>query len=290
MNEPPAPSAPTPPRPPLADGIAKVGGSILVGSGKGGVGKSTVAANLALALAGQGLKVGLLDADLYGPSVSHLFGLGTGTKAGPKGAILPHEAHGVKMISMGSIIDRDTPVIWRGPLLHRALEQLATDVEWGPLDILVADLPPGTGDVIISLRQILNPLGAFLVTTPQETAVMDVRRAREAFRSLKVEVLGVVSNMGTWVCPSCEEASPMWGPSTLDAFVEESGLPLLADIPFVPNIAAAGEAGAPYLAAHPDGPAAPAWRELGERVAALVAPKLAAAKKGRIGRLSVSDG
>ncbi|MCH7494181.1 P-loop NTPase [bacterium] len=290
MNAQPPTAGPRPPRPPRANGITEVGGSILVGSGKGGVGKSTVAANLALALTGQGLKVGLLDADLYGPSVSHLFGLGTGTAAGPKGEILPHESHGIKMISMGSIIDKNTPVIWRGPLLHRALEQLTSDVEWGPLDILVADLPPGTGDVIISLRQILQPLGAFLVTTPQETAIMDVRRAREAFRSLKVEVLGLIANMGTWVCPSCGQASPMWGPSALDAFVEESGIARLADIPFVPQIAAAGEGGVPYLAAHPEGPAAPAWRELGEKVAAIIAPKLVAARKGRIGRLSVTEG
>lgn len=264
--------------------------SVLVGSGKGGVGKSTVSANLALALAARGLRVGLMDADLYGPSVSHLFGLEEGTRVASSGGILPHERHGIKLMSMGSIVDKSTPVIWRGPVLHRALEQFAQDVEWGELDVLLADLPPGTGDTVLSLQGILRPAGALLVTTPQETSILDVRRAREAFRTLKVDVLGVVANMTGYRCPSCGETTPIWGPSALDGFLEESGAPLLGSLPLDPGVAQAGESGRPYLLACPDGEIVPAWQALAEALHDALAPRIeAAGKYGRIGSLRVVD-
>ncbi|MBC8515259.1 P-loop NTPase [bacterium] len=273
--------------PPKKGGVSKVGVSLLVGSGKGGVGKSTLSANLALALLREGLSVGLLDGDLYGPSQSHLFNLPDGAKGTKEGGILPHQAFGLEIVSLGSIVEKEKALLWRGPVLHRALEQLVTDVIWGELDVLIADLPPGTGDTLLSLHQLLRPAGAILVTTPQETALLDARRAWSAFRKLGCNVLGVVNNMSGTLCPHCGETYPLF-PSAISSFLSSTGLRLLGEIPFQPEVALWAESGQPILATDSIGNQGEPWSHLGATVAKEVRSLLAKGKGlNKIGGLHV---
>ncbi|HJW33014.1 MAG TPA: Mrp/NBP35 family ATP-binding protein [Holophagaceae bacterium] len=230
--------------------------AIVVGSGKGGVGKSTVAANLAVALAQQGLKVGLLDADLYGPSMGMMFGITEGPEGTPGGKIKPVEKHGLKLMSMAFLIDEDRPVVWRGPMLNKALTQFMADVLWGDLDVLLMDLPPGTGDVQISLIQNAHVKGAVIVSTPQDVAFLDAKKAIGMFNVVKVPVLGMIENMSSYVCPKCGEETQIFGHGGVKKAAERMDLPFLGEIPIDLAIREGGDNGKPLVMANPDSPQA----------------------------------
>ena len=248
------------------DRIPDVRHVIAVASGKGGVGKSTVAANLALALAGQGRSVGLLDADIYGPSQQLM--LGGGQPMGDEGGKIHPVAGpgGVKVMSLGMIIEADQPVIWRGPMLMKALEQFVGDVLWGDLDELVVDLPPGTGDVAITLCQNVPVAGAVIVTTPQDVALIDARKALLMFRKMDVEVLGIVENMAHFSCPSCGHVEHIFGSGGGQRTALELNIPLLGSIPIDPSIVSGGDSGHPIVLEHPESAAARAFAEVAEAI------------------------
>jgi ATP-binding protein involved in chromosome partitioning len=244
---------------------------IAVASGKGGVGKTTVAVNLALALVKLGHKVGLLDADVYGPNVPIMLGSTTEPMAVGQQRIIPVDAQGLKMISMGLLNPGDKPVIWRGPMLHSVITQFLRHVEWGELDYLVIDLPPGTGDVQLTLIQTVAVTGAVVVTTPSTVALADVRKAIEMFRQVNVEVLGVVENMSTFSCPHCGKPVDIFGHGEGARTAIEYGVPLLGEVEIDPRIRIGGDTGQPVAA---QGQAAPAAQSL-YRVAKAVATRLA---------------
>ncbi len=242
---------------------------LAVGSGKGGVGKSTVAVNLAVALAGMGAVVGLMDADVYGPNIPEMMGVRR-IPAPRDNRIIPAVAYGVRVMSMGFLLPPDQPVIWRGPMLHSAVRQFLTDVDWGMLDYLVVDLPPGTGDVAISLAQLVPLTGAVVVTTPQAVSLSDVGRAVEMFRRLEVPVLGVVENMSGFVCPHCGRETAIFGEDGGRQLAERMGVPFLGRIPLDPRVREGGDAGRPLVIAHPDSPAAQAMRDIARQIAARI--------------------
>jgi ATP-binding protein involved in chromosome partitioning len=244
---------------------------IAVASGKGGVGKTTVAVNLALALVKLGHKVGLLDADVYGPNVPIMLGSTTEPMATGQQHMIPVDAQGLKMISMGLLNPGDKPVIWRGPMLHSVITQFLRHVEWGELDYLVIDLPPGTGDVQLTLIQTVAVTGAVVVTTPSTVALADVRKAIEMFRQVNVEVLGVVENMSTFSCPHCGKPVDIFGHGEGARTAIEYGVPLLGEVEIDPRIRIGGDTGKPVAA---QGQAAPAAQSL-YRVAKAVATRLA---------------
>lgn len=240
---------------------------VVIGSGKGGVGKSTVASNLAVASARQGLKVGLLDADLYGPSIGMMFGITEKPEGTDDGKIKPIEKYGVKLMSIGFLIDADRPVIWRGPMLNKALDQFLGDVLWGDLDLLYIDLPPGTGDIQISLIQKINlPTvgGAVIVSTPQDVAFLDARKAIGMFRSpqVGVPILGLIENMSSYVCPSCGSASHIFGHGGVQQSAENMKLPFLGEIPIDLQIRVGGDAGLPITHSDPNSPQAQAFESI----------------------------
>jgi ATP-binding protein involved in chromosome partitioning len=244
---------------------------VAVASGKGGVGKTTVAVNLALALVKLGNKVGLLDADVYGPNVPIMLGSTTEPMATAQERIIPVDAQGLKMISMGLLNPGDKPVIWRGPMLHSVITQFLRKVEWGELDYLVIDLPPGTGDVQLTLIQTVAVTGAVVVTTPSVVALADVRKAIEMFRQVNVEVLGVVENMSTFSCPHCGKSVDIFGHGEGTKTANEYGVPVLGEVEIDPRIRIGGDTGKPVAAL---GEAAPAARSL-YRVAKAVTARLA---------------
>lgn len=210
-------------------GVAKI---IAVASGKGGVGKSTVSSNLAIALAKQGLKVGLLDADIYGPSQPRMMGNSKKPAASPDGErIIPLDAHGVKMMSIGSMVDPKQALVWRGPMLMGALQQLLGQVEWAPLDVLVVDMPPGTGDVQLTLGQKAELDGAIVVSTPQDVALIDARKAIDMFNKMNIPVYGLIENMSYYKCPTCGDEAHIFGHGGVKHEAEEMGVPLLAALP-----------------------------------------------------------
>lgn len=242
---------------------------VAVGSGKGGVGKSTVAANLAVALAGMGAMVGLMDADVYGPNIPEMLGVSR-IPAPRDNKILPAVAYGVRVMSLGFLLPPDQPVIWRGPMLHSAVRQFLTDVDWGLLDYLVVDLPPGTGDVAISLAQLAPVTGAVVVTTPQGVALSDVGRAVRMFERLEVPVLGVVENMSGFVCPHCGKVTEIFGKDGGRRLAERMGVPFLGSVPLDPRVVEGGEKGRPIVIAAPDSPGAQALRAIAQQVAARI--------------------
>lgn len=223
---------------------------IAIGAGKGGVGKSTISTNLALALHKQGLKVGLLDADIYGPSIPRMMGLADKTpNLDSNKKIHPLEACCIKTMSIGYLIEPDAAVIWRGPMLFKAIEQFLRDVVWGELDVLLVDLPPGTGDVQLSLVQKVPLTGAVVVSTPQDMALIDVKRCIDMFKRVKVPILGIVENMAHFVCPHCEKSSELFSMGSLHQYCAKNDFPLLGQIPFNPQLGYAGEVGNPLLEA-----------------------------------------
>ena len=240
--------------------LANVRNIIAVGSGKGGVGKSTTAVNLALALAAEGLKVGILDADVYGPSVPMMLGL-SGRPDSPDGkTITPMQAHGVEAMSIGLLVDQDTPMIWRGPMATQALSQLLNDTRWGDLDVLVVDLPPGTGDIQLTMAQKIPVAGAVIVTTPQDIATLDARKALKMFEKVNIPVLGLIENMAVHVCGSCGHAERIFGEGGGRKMAEQYGVVQLGALPLEIGIREQGDAGTPIVAAQPDSAAAQAYR------------------------------
>jgi ATP-binding protein involved in chromosome partitioning len=239
---------------------------IAVASGKGGVGKSSVTVNLAAALAADGRKVGVLDADVWGFSVPRMIGV-SGQPVGFDDMILPLESHGVKVISMGFFVPKDTPVIWRGPMLHKAIEQFLGDVYWGDLDFLLCDLPPGTGDVSISLASFLPGASMLVVTTPQEAAREVAERAGKMAERTNLGRLGVIENMSYYVCPHCGEREPIFGEGGGAIAAEALGVPLLGQVPLVPALREGSDSGMPIVLSRPDDPASVALREAADAVA-----------------------
>jgi ATP-binding protein involved in chromosome partitioning len=249
-------------------GPAGVKAVIAVASGKGGVGKSTVAVNLAVALHQLGRKVGLLDADIYGPSIPRMLGL-TGKPKSKDGKILqPMLAWGLKAISIGSLIDEDQPMIWRGPMVMTALTQLLYDVEWAPLDVLVVDMPPGTGDAQLTLAQRVPLAGAIIVSTPQDVALIDARKGLAMFKKTHVPVFGIVENMSTFFCPNCGHESHIFGHGGARETAAKLGTDFLGEIPLHIAIRETSDGGTPITAREPNGPQAKAFIELAARVAA----------------------
>ncbi len=243
---------------------------VAVGAGKGGVGKTTTAVNLAVGLAQKGARVGLLDGDVYGPNVPQMLGCEGSPEVDEEKRIVPPEAHGIKIISMGMLVPKEQPIIWRGPMLHGAVQQFMRDVAWGELDYLVVDLPPGTGDVALSMAQSVPMAGAVVVTTPQEVSVSDVRKAVAMFRQLSIPVLGVIENMSHFVCGHCQERTDIFGNGGGRRMAEELGIPFLGEVPIDTRVRSGGDEGEPIVAAAPDAPAAQALLDLAGRVAAQI--------------------
>lgn len=245
---------------------------IAVASGKGGVGKSTVSVNLAVALAQQGARVGLLDADIYGPSQGALLGFGADARPEVKGEkMLPLEAHGVKCMSMSFVTSERTPAIWRGPMASGALQQLLTQTDWGELDYLIVDMPPGTGDIQLTLAQRVPLAGAVIVTTPQDIALLDARKGVEMFRKVEVPVIGVVENMSTHVCSQCGHEEPVFGEGGGESVAADYDTSLLAQLPLSMDIRLQSDAGHPIVVAAPDAAASASMFKVAYQVAEYVA-------------------
>jgi ATP-binding protein involved in chromosome partitioning len=269
---------------PTADLIPGVRNTIAVASGKGGVGKTTVAVNLAVSLARDGARVGLLDADITGPNVPLMMGTDGAHVTGAGGRVNPVTSHGVQMMSIQYFLTGDAPVIWRGPLIHSAIQQFLRDVEWGELDYLVIDLPPGTGDAALSLSQLIPLSGAVVVTTPQEVSLMDARKAIAMFTKVNVRTLGVIENMSAFICPDCGHEHDIFGSGGGDKIARELGLEVLGRIPLEPAVRTGGDSGVPITSEqHPasDGSAAAAAlrevaRVVAGKVSVLAAPLAAA--------------
>jgi ATP-binding protein involved in chromosome partitioning len=260
-----------PPPPAAAEKfLAGVKSVIAVASGKGGVGKSTVAVNLAVALAQTGLSVGLLDADIFGPSLPRMLGLNRRPEV-REGKMLPLHAWGVSCMSIGFLVEEETAMIWRGPMVMGALNQLLGQVEWGPLDVLVIDMPPGTGDTQLTLAQKATLLGAVIVSTPQDIALIDARRGVKMFEQVRVPVLGIVENMSYFNCPDCGHRSDIFGHGGAAAEAARIGVPFLGEIPLLLAIRETGDAGAPVTASDPEGAAASAFKAIAARLAPILA-------------------
>jgi len=239
---------------------------VAVASGKGGVGKSTVAVNLALALRDQGLAVGLMDADVYGPSLPRMMAISDKPKSPDGKTLIPLENHGIKCMSIGFLVAEDAPTIWRGPMVMSALEQMLRDVRWGELDVLVVDMPPGTGDAQLTMAQRVPLTGSVIVSTPQDIALLDARKGLNMFRRVDVPVLGIVENMSFFLCPHCGERSEIFGHGGAEHEAERLGLPFLGGIPLHLSIRETSDAGAPIVASQPDSPQATAFRGIAATV------------------------
>jgi ATP-binding protein involved in chromosome partitioning len=244
--------------------LESIANIIAVGSGKGGVGKSTTAVNLALALQSEGARVGLLDADIYGPSIPSMLGV-KGQPSTDGEHIIPKEAHGLKVMSIGFLVDENSAMIWRGPMVTSALQQLLGDTLWGPLDYLIIDLPPGTGDIQLTLAQRIPVAGAVIVTTPQDIALMDARRAVHMFRKVDVPVLGVVENMSTHICTACGHEEAIFGHGGGEQMAEDFELPLLGRLPLTMEIRSALDEGNPTMMQSPDSSVAQSYRKMALR-------------------------
>ena len=249
----------------LAPGVKNV---VAIASGKGGVGKSTTSVNVALALAEAGAKVGLLDADIYGPNLPLMMGIKEKPHLqGTEGAIQPLRRYGIKLMSIGFFIDVDSAVIWRGPMVHGAIQQFLRDVDWGELDYLVVDLPPGTGDAPLSLAQLVPLSGAVIVTTPQDVALQDVSKGIAMFRKLEVPIVGVVENMSYFICPDCGSKHEIFGTGGGERIADHYGLPFLGRLPLQPAIREGGDQGRPFILAYPRTPEADAYRAVAGQLA-----------------------
>lgn len=238
---------------------------IAVSSGKGGVGKSTVAVNLAVALGQLGARVGLMDADVYGPNIPMMMGV-TQPPEQQDGKIKPAESHGVKLISMGFFVPEDTAVVWRGPMIHTAIQQFFRDVVWGELDYLLIDLPPGTGDAQLTISQLIPLTGAITVTTPQEISLHDVRKGMMMFQKVNVPLLGIIENMSYYVCAHCGTREEIFSHGGGERAAEKLGIPFLGNIPIDPAIRAGGDSGMPLVVGNPDSPQSKAFRSIAEKI------------------------
>ncbi|HEY4955074.1 MAG TPA: Mrp/NBP35 family ATP-binding protein [Gemmatimonadaceae bacterium] len=247
-----------------------LGNIIAISSGKGGVGKSTVASNLAIALAKQGARVGLMDADIYGPNIPRMMGVDR-QPAVENEKIIPLEAHGVKVMSLGFLIERDQPAIWRGPIIMKIITQFVRDVAWGELDFFLVDMPPGTGDAQLSLVQATRVAGAIIVTTPQEVAIGDALRGAKMFQRVDVPVLGVIENMSWLECAHCGERTAIFGSGGGARLAAELAVPLLGQIPLYPPVLAGADVGMPIVVGEPESPPAVELTKTAERVAAMYA-------------------
>jgi ATP-binding protein involved in chromosome partitioning len=252
-------------RAPSPTAIAGVGAIIAVASGKGGVGKSTTAVNLALGLRDLGLEVGLLDADIYGPSMPKLLGL-KGRPQTRGNLLIPMDGHGLKVMSIGFLVEEETPMIWRGPMVMSALTQMLREVEWGTLDIMVVDMPPGTGDAQLTMAQQVPLKGAVIVSTPQDLALIDARRGIAMFNRVNVPVLGIVENMSYFLCPHCGTRSDIFGHGGARHEAERLGVPFLGEVPLHMEIRERSDAGLPVVTTVPDGPHARIYRDIAARV------------------------
>ena len=264
MDQPAAPARVAAPTPVPLPNLGRI---IAVSSGKGGVGKSTVAVNLAIALVKAGKRVGLMDADIYGPNLPRMMGFNE-PPAVINERIIPLQAHGVKFMSIGVLIDRDQPAIWRGPIIMKIIGQFLRDVAWGELDYFIVDMPPGTGDAQLSLVQSTNLAGALIVTTPQEVSVGDALRGAKMFQRVGVPVLGIVENMSWFECPHCGKPTALFGEGGGERLARELDLPLLAQIPLAPRVREGGDAGAPIVVSDEASGAARALSQVADRVAA----------------------
>ena len=247
-------------------GVPGVGSIIAVASGKGGVGKSTTAVNLALGLRDLGMKVGILDADIYGPSLPKLLAIRERPQTVGGTRLKPIMRHGLTVMSIGFLIEEETPMIWRGPMVMSALTQMLREVEWGTLDIMVVDMPPGTGDAQLTMAQQVPLKGAVIVSTPQDLALIDARRGIAMFKRVNVPVLGIVENMSTFICPHCGERSDIFGHGGARREAERLGVPFLGEVPLDMAIRETSDSGLPVVATQPDGPLAAAYRAIAERV------------------------
>ena len=259
----PAPGAPSAPSPSGIPGVAAI---IAVASGKGGVGKSTTAVNLALGMRDLGLKVGILDADIYGPSMPKLLAIRERPQTIGGTRLKPIERYGMPVMSIGFLIEEETPMIWRGPMVMSALTQMLREVEWGTLDVMVVDMPPGTGDAQLTMAQQVPLKGAVIVSTPQDLALIDARRGIAMFRRVNVPVLGIVENMSTFICPHCGTRSDIFGHGGARHEAERLGVPFLGEVPLDMAIREKSDAGLPVVATAPDGPLAQCYRDIAARV------------------------
>jgi len=263
-----AQAQPRQPGPPPREAVPGVRHIIAVGSGKGGVGKSTVSVNLALAFAAEGLRAGILDADLYGPSIPRLLGLEGQTAMREDGIFSPHQAYGLKAMSIGAMLKPEQAVVWRGPMATSALRQLLRETDWGGLDVLVVDLPPGTGDIQISLIQQVPLAGAVIVSTPQDLALIDARKAIDMLRRTSIPVLGIVENMSYFVAPDTGRRYDIFGHGGAKNAAESMGLPFLGEVPLVMAIRETSDTGKPVVATAPDSPEAQAFRAIARSILA----------------------
>ena len=244
---------------------------IAVASGKGGVGKSTVATNLAISIANAGGTVGLMDADAYGPSIPTMMGIQEQPKVSPARKLIPLVRHNIKLMSIGFMVPEEQAMIWRGPMLHSSIRQLLSDVEWGELDYLIIDLPPGTGDVALSLTQAIPLTGALIVTTPQDVALADVRRGVAMFERLGVPILGIIENMSYFLCPHCNEKTEIFRKDGGKNTSERFGVAFLGQIPLDAEVCTAGDIGVPIVAGHPESPQSDAFGAVAQELEAVLA-------------------
>ena len=259
-----APARQAPPRDrPLVPGVRSI---VAVASGKGGVGKSTTAVNLALGLQANGLSVGILDADIYGPSMPRLLGISGRPRQKEGRVLMPMEKYGLKVMSMGFLVEEETPMIWRGPMVISALTQMLREVDWGELDVLVVDMPPGTGDAQLTMAQQVPLAGAVIVSTPQDLALIDARKGLNMFRKVSVPVLGIVENMSYFIAPDTGARYDIFGHGGARREAERLGLPFLGEIPLTMDIRETSDAGTPVTAGAPDSPAAAAYRDIAAKV------------------------
>lgn len=259
--------------------IPLVKNAIAISSGKGGVGKSTVSATLAVALTQMGAKVGLMDADIYGPNIPIIMGTKTPVKQ-EGGKLIPAESHGVKMMSMGYLVPEDQAIVWRGPMIHGAIQQFLRDVEWGELDYLLVDLPPGTGDAQLSISQLVPLTGAVIVTTPQEVALHDSRKGLSMFQKVNVPLLGIIENMSYFSCPHCNERTEIFSHGGGRRAAEQLKIPFLGDIPIDPSVRAGGDEGVPILIGQPDSPTSKTFRTIAQALAAQISIQNSNKKSG----------